>query len=55
MVPMFEAVNIPFVQQFLDENRVLQPNEVMETAATALLDELERWAAATASLRPAPE
>src|SRR5580693_512036 len=54
LVPMVEAVNIPFVQQFLDENRVLQPNEIMETAATALLDELERWAGATASLRPAP-
>jgi NAD(P)H-dependent FMN reductase len=51
LVPMVEAVNIPFVQQFLDENRVLQPNEIMETAATALLDELERWAEATARLR----
>jgi len=51
MVPMVEAVNIPFVQQFLDENRVLQPNEIMESAATALLDELERWADVTASLR----
>ena len=51
MVPMLEAVNIPFVQQFLDEDRVLQPNDVMEAAATSLLDELQRWAGATAHLR----
>jgi NAD(P)H-dependent FMN reductase len=52
MVPMTEAVNIPFVQQFLDSDKVLQPNAVMEDAATAMLDELARWAAATATLRP---
>jgi NAD(P)H-dependent FMN reductase len=51
MVPMTEAVNIPFVQQFLDSDRVLQPNDVMETAATAMLDELARWTAATSPLR----
>ncbi len=54
LVPMTEAVNIPFVQQFLDENRALQANEVMETAAKAMLDELARWTSATAHLRPAP-
>ena len=43
MVPMAEAVNIPFVPQFLDEHRVLQPNQIMEDAATALLAELARW------------
>jgi NAD(P)H-dependent FMN reductase len=51
MVPMTEAVNIPFVQQFLDSDRVLQPNEVMESAATAMLDELARWTQATQTLR----
>jgi len=51
MVPMNDAVHIPFVAQFLDEDRVLQPNEVMETAATTVLDELARWAPATAQLR----
>jgi len=34
MTPLFEAVNIPFVQQFVDENKKLQPNEVMTEAAT---------------------
>jgi NAD(P)H-dependent FMN reductase len=55
LVPMTEAVNIPFVQQFLDENRVLQANQVMETAAKAMLDELARWTSATAGLRAPAE
>jgi NAD(P)H-dependent FMN reductase len=51
MVPMADAVHIPFVQQFLDEQRVLQPNQIMEDAATALLAELARWTGATQQLR----
>ncbi len=51
MVPMTDAVNIPFVQQFLDEQRVLQPNDIMEGAATAMLAELARWTTAMQSLR----
>jgi len=51
MVPMADAVHIPFVQQFLDEQRVLQPNQIMEDAATALLAELARWTSATEQLR----
>jgi NAD(P)H-dependent FMN reductase len=51
MVPMNDAVHIPFVAQFLDDDRVLQPNDIMETAATALLDELARWTHAMGPLR----
>ena len=51
MVPLFEAVNIPFVQQFLDEARRLHPNEVMTEAATAMLDELARLAVTLRPLR----
>jgi NAD(P)H-dependent FMN reductase len=40
MVPVFESVNIPFVQQFLDEDKRLQANDIMEDAATAMLDQL---------------
>jgi len=55
MVPLPEAVHIPFVTQFLDEQRVLRPNDVMESAATAMLDEIARWAAVLRDLRkPAP-
>ena len=51
MIPMADAVHIPFVQQFLDDQRVLQPNDVMEGAATALLSELARWTSAVQPLR----
>ena len=51
MVPLFEAVNIPFVQQFLDEAKRLHPSEVMTEAATAMLDELARLAVALRPLR----
>jgi len=35
-----EAVSIPFVFQLLDDEQRLRPNEVMEGAAKAMLDEL---------------
>ena len=40
LLPLAEAVNVPFVTQFVDEDGVVQANEVMEQAATAMLDEL---------------
>jgi NAD(P)H-dependent FMN reductase len=40
MVPLVEAVNIPFHPQFIDEHGVVHCNDVMEQAATAMLDEL---------------
>jgi NAD(P)H-dependent FMN reductase len=51
MVPIPEAVSIPFVAQFLDDDGQIQANEVMETAATTMLDELVRWTTALATLR----
>jgi len=39
------------VQQFLDDDRRLQPNDIMEAAATTLLDELAVWESALGSLR----
>ncbi|MCK2218838.1 NAD(P)H-dependent oxidoreductase [Actinomadura sp. ATCC 31491] len=49
MVPVLEAVNIPFVQQFMAEDGTLRPNEVSEAAADALLAELAKL---TGALRP---
>jgi NAD(P)H-dependent FMN reductase len=40
LVPVVEAVHIPFVAQFIDDDGVVQANEVMEQAAVAMLDEL---------------
>jgi NAD(P)H-dependent FMN reductase len=51
MVPLFEAVSIPFVAQLLDEQRRLKANDVMLQAADAMFDELLRWTAALCSLR----
>ena len=51
LVAVVEAVNIPFVAQFIDDHGVLQANDVMEQAARAMLDELVRVQAALAPLR----
>jgi hypothetical protein len=51
MVPLFEAVNIPFVQQFLDADGHLQANDIMESAATMMLDELVQVTSALRALR----
>ncbi len=51
MFPLAEAVSIPFVAQFIDDDGELQPNEVMEKAAAAVLEELVRVAGALAPLR----
>ncbi len=53
MSPVAEAVSVPFVQQFLDDDGRIQPNEVMTQAATALLDELVRLEGALRPLRSA--
>ncbi len=40
LYPILEAVHIPFVAQFIDDDGAVQANEVMEQAAVAMLDEL---------------
>ena len=51
LVPVTDSVNIPFIGEKLDEDRRLKPNEIMEQAATVMLDELARWARALRPLR----
>jgi NAD(P)H-dependent FMN reductase len=51
MVPIMEAVSIPFHSQFLDEDGVVQANETMEQAAILMLDELARVEEALRPLR----
>ena len=53
MYPLFEAVSIPFVAEFVGEGGAIVPSEVMEKAADAMLDELLRVAAALGTLRAA--
>ncbi|WNI19899.1 NADPH-dependent FMN reductase [Actinacidiphila sp. ITFR-21] len=54
MTPVTEAVSIPFVHQFIDDEDGLVPNEVMTAAAKSMLDELVRIEATLRVLRPAP-
>jgi hypothetical protein len=52
MQPVIEQVNIPFYQQFMDQDDgEVHANEVMEQAAGALLDQLVRWEAMLRPLR----
>jgi NAD(P)H-dependent FMN reductase len=51
MFPLFEAVSIPFVANFLDDDGRVQPNETMVQAAKMMLDELVRVEAALRALR----
>lgn len=50
MMPLFEAVSIPFVTQFIQEG-VFVPNEVLKQAAPAMLEELKKWEEALRPLR----
>lgn len=51
MLPVFEAVSIPFVQQFLADGE-LHANDVMDDAAGQMLDELRRSEEALRPRRP---
>jgi NAD(P)H-dependent FMN reductase len=51
MTPVMEAVNVPFVRQFIDDEEQFQPNEILEQAADAMLDELVRVESALRPLR----
>ena len=51
MLPVSEAVSIPFHPQFIAADGRLQANEIMEMAAGAMLDELVRVEGALRPLR----
>jgi NAD(P)H-dependent FMN reductase len=51
LFPIFEAVSIPFVAQFIGEAGEFTPNDVMERSADAMLDELVRVGEALRPLR----
>ncbi|MCC6807005.1 MAG: NAD(P)H-dependent oxidoreductase [Deltaproteobacteria bacterium] len=52
MAPIYEAVNIPFVQKLLTPDGItFQTNESYDNAAKLLLDELHRWAVALKTMR----
>jgi NAD(P)H-dependent FMN reductase len=51
MTPVVEAVNVPFVAQFIDDDGRFVPNEVLVLGAAGMLAELARMAAALRPLR----
>ncbi len=51
MYPVVEAVSIPFVAKFIDDEGEVQANETMEQAADAMLTELLRVSEALTVLR----
>ncbi len=51
MIPVTENVNIPFFFQLMDDEGRVQANEVMESSADAMLDELGRVGRALGTLR----
>ena len=51
MVPLTEAVNIPFVNRLFDEDGRLRPTAEMEAAATTMLNELARWGTTLRGMR----
>ena len=52
MMPMLEAVTVPFFTQYVNrESGQFPPPKVQEDAATVMLDELLRWATALQPLR----
>jgi len=51
MMPLPEAVAIPFVNQYFDDEQRFQPTESMENSLEIMFRELERWAIALQPLR----
>ncbi len=55
MMPVPEAVAVPFFNQHFDEAGAFRGTESMAKAGRAMLDELQRWAHALAPLRRRPQ
>jgi NAD(P)H-dependent FMN reductase len=53
MMPLLEAVSIPFVHQMINAKDQLEPNDIMVAAAKAMFDELRRVSDALQALRAA--
>jgi len=51
LVPVFEAVNVPFFVQFIDAEGVFHPNERTTAGAAAMLAELKKWAGPLKAMR----
>ncbi len=53
MIPVVDAVAIPFFTQFLTEDGVFGPNDALEASGTAMLDEIQKMTGVLSQLRSA--
>ena len=53
IMPLPEQVTIPMFPQHLDAEKTFTPNDLHETSAKAMLDELVRWGGALKAMRAA--
>lgn len=51
MMPIPQAVNIPFFAQFINDNDVFEANETLEKSANVMLAKLQEWAKALKNMR----
>ncbi|WP_323027623.1 NAD(P)H-dependent oxidoreductase [Gelidibacter japonicus] len=51
MMPIPQAVNIPFFAQFINDNDVFEANETLEKSANVMLAKLQNWAKALKNMR----
>ena len=51
MMPIVDAVNIPFFSKLIDEKGTFKADEVITKSAEVMLRELERWSEALKTLR----
>ncbi|SHF45059.1 NAD(P)H-dependent FMN reductase [Salegentibacter echinorum] len=51
MMPLPQAVNIPFFTKFINENNVFEANEPLDKSANVMLNKLQAWAKALKGMR----
>ncbi|MBL8270256.1 NADPH-dependent FMN reductase [Steroidobacter sp.] len=51
MMPLAEAVAIPFAAKLIDESKHFNSNEQLDSAAKVMLDELTKWGRALRTIR----
>lgn len=51
MMPIAQQVNIPFFSEFINEENVFVPNEIVDTSAEGMLKELEKWSKVMETMR----
>lgn len=51
MMPLPQAVNVPFFSQFINSEGVFEGNEILEKSAEGMLKKLAKWAGALKGMR----